>query len=193
MDDELAAMNASLDQAQGDFMDEEDKSEPHKKIEIDSDPEQKSQEVVDENGTIDEKDEISLDPENSSTINKIEPDAKSTDSKAVKTTEEDESETQDDNQSEHDEEGSNKGDDQSEHSQDDQENNDPSTELQDKAADNLKEGDESIFKSKNELKKDDAVIDDAPEAKDDDEEKSREGVSRMLTTILFSAFMMILA
>ena len=181
MDDELAAMNASLDEAQNEFMDEEDMSEPHTKIQVDSDPEQKSQEITDASGKIDERDEVTLDPDSTSQVNSLEPSAKSGDDKQVKTNGSENSQVED--TSETNEDTSSKSD-----AQDTEEGTDPAQELQDKAGDQLQEGDESIFKDKKGLTKDDAKIDDAPETTEED---SRESVSKMITSVMLGAFMMI--
>ena len=133
MDDELRNMNQSLDEAQQKL------EEPHKKIEIDQDPENTSQEITNENGLIDEKDEFNIDPENKSIVQETEPietestknSEKSNHSNLIENdnkshnsaiTNEDSNELKDDNINE--------------------EENDPSTELQEKAGDKLKEGEE---------------------------------------------------
>jgi hypothetical protein len=179
MDDELAAMNASLDDAQNEFMDEEDLDEPHKKIELDSDPEKKSQEITDMDGNIDERDQEILDPENTSQINTNEPSAKSED-KQVKTEGGDDTEMGDNEDTTS----------QKSEIQDNEEGTDPTKELQDKAGDQLEEGDQSIFKNKKGLTKDDAVVDDTPETTDEGD-KTRESVWRMMTSVGVGAFMII--
>ena len=180
MDDELAAMNASLDDAQNEFMDEEDVDEHHNKIEVDTNPDQKSQEITDASGKIDERDEVALDPDSKSQVDQFEPSTKSDTDKDMVV-----DGGSNLNEDEHVEEDQSQKSDQDDNSevQDTQEGTDPATELQDKAGDNLKEGEESIFKNNKGLTKDDAMVDDAQENKEED--TTREGsVSRMITSMI---------
>ena len=177
MDDELAAMNQSLDEAENNFSEEH-----HNKIEIDQDPNQTSQEIKDQNGVLQEDDQVSLNPDEKQVVDEAEPleteSNKNPDNHAKSNVIEDPNPShhdEDHHTSEHVEDQHTsehaEGEHTSEHAEEtDQEHTsqenkdvDPSTELQEKAGDNLKEGEDSIFKSKGKLEKDDAVVDETDE------------------------------
>ena len=231
MDDELAKMNANLENAEKEFNEDH-----HQKIEIDQNPDETNQEITKENGDIQEDDQVSLDPENPHHIDEAEPietNSTKTDKNAKSNVidnqnpsehvEDHHSEHAEDHHSEkHDEEHHSEHNDEEHHSEKhedtdaehtSQENNDvdPSTELQEKAGDNLQEGEESIFKSKGKLEKDNGVIDESTDENaettdesndekkteehdhDHKEEESREGSVTALKVIFSLLTLMIFA